>query len=160
VTVLSARTSSARCLVRGRPTCHSAGPRNVLQVMKHTPPTSTMATPRDDARTPQPPHSTVGEMLEELIDLSAGIGVALMPLLLLAVPGIILFVVLPAILLLAVAAPLAVIGAVIAAPPYLVARWLRRRRRRTARPPAGHADSALRSVRTSGQSRVPDLGTG
>ena len=79
-------------------------------------------------------------MLEELIDLSVGFGVALLPLLLLAVPGIILFVVLPAILLLALAAPLAMIGAVIAVPPYLVARWLRRRRRRTAKPPDGHAD--------------------
>jgi len=94
----------------------------VLQVMKHTPPTSTTA------RTPQPSRPTFGEMLEELIDLSAGLGVALMPVLLLAVPGIILFVVLPAILLLALAAPLAVIGAVIAVPPYLLARWLRRRR--------------------------------
>jgi Flp pilus assembly protein TadB len=167
VTVLSARTSSARRLVRAtivsparRPTCHTAGPRSVLRVMTHTPPTSTMATPRDDARTPQPPRSTFGEMLEEVIDLSAGFGVALLPVLVLAVPGIILFVVLPAILLLALAAPLAVIVAVIAVPPYLVARWLRRRRRRTAKPPAGHADSALRSVRTSGQSRVPDLGPG
>jgi len=93
-------------------------------------------------------------MLEELIDLSAGFGVALLPVLLLAVPGIILFVVLPAILLLALAAPLAAIGAVIALPPYLVARWLRRRRPRTAKPPAGHADSAPRSVRTSGRSRA------
>jgi Flp pilus assembly protein TadB len=125
--------------------------------MKHTPPTSTTATTHDDARTPQPSRATFGEMLEELIDLSAGIGVALMPLLLLAVPGIILFVVLPAMLLLAVAAPLAAIGAVIAAPPYL---WLRRRRRRTASPPAGLADNGLRSVRTSGQSRVRDLGLG
>jgi hypothetical protein len=129
-------------------------------MMKHTPPTSTTATPRDAARTPQPPHSTFGEMLEELIDLSAGLGVALLPLLLLAMPGIILFVVLPGILLLALAAPLTVIGAVIAAPPYLLARWLRRRRRRTAKPPAGHADSALRSARTSGQSPVRDLGPG
>ena len=56
------------------------------------------------------------------MDLSVGLGVALLPLLLLAVPGIILFVVLPAIVLLALAAPLAVIGAVIAGPPYLVAR--------------------------------------
>jgi Flp pilus assembly protein TadB len=128
--------------------------------MKHTPPTSTTATPRDDARTPQPTRPTLGEMLEELIDLSAGLGVALLPVLLLAVPGIILFVVLPAILLLALAAPLAVIGAVIAVPPYLVARWLRRRRHRTAKPSAGHADTALRSVRTGGQSRVPDLGPG
>ena len=93
-------------------------------------------------------------MLEELIDLSAGVGVALLPVLLLSVPGIILFVVLPAILLLALAAPLAVIGALIAAPPYLLARWLRRRRQRTESPPAGLTDSALRSVRTSRQSRL------
>jgi hypothetical protein len=85
-------------------------------------------------------------MFEELIDLSTGLGVTLLPLLLLSVPGIILFVVLPAILLLAVAVPLAVIGAVIAVPPYLVARWLRRRPRRTAEPSAGHASSALRPV--------------
>jgi membrane protein implicated in regulation of membrane protease activity len=98
-------------------------------------------------------------MLEELIDLSAGFGVALLPVLLLAVPGIILFVVLPAILLLALAVPLAVIGAVIAAPPYLLARWLRRRRRRSAAPPAGRADSARRSVRARGRSPVGGLGS-
>jgi hypothetical protein len=95
-----------------------------------------MATPGDDARPPQPSRPTFGEMFEELIDLSAGFGVALMPVLLLAVPGIILFVVLPGILLLALAAPLAAIGAVIAMPPYLLARWLRRRRRRTVSPRA------------------------
>ena len=99
-------------------------------------------------------------MLEEVIDLSAGLVVVLLPLFLLSVPGIILFFVLPAILLLALAAPLAVIGAVIAAPPYLLVRWLRRRRRRTPSPPAGLGDSALRSVRTSGQSPVRDLGLG
>jgi membrane protein implicated in regulation of membrane protease activity len=94
-------------------------------------------------------------MLEDTINLIVGLGIALLPVLLLAVPGIILFVVLPAILLLALAAPLAVIGAVIAVPPYLVTRWLRRRRGRTDKRPAGHADSALRSVRTtSRQSRV------
>jgi hypothetical protein len=131
--------------------CHIVGPRLVIQVMNDTPPTSTTATPRDAARTPQPPRPTFGEMLEELIDLSTGLGVALMPLLVLAVPGIILFVVLPAILLLALAAPLAAIGALIAA-PYLLVRSLRRRRRRTASPPAGLADGALRSVMTSGQS--------
>jgi hypothetical protein len=99
-------------------------------------------------------------MLEELIDLSAGLGVALLPVLLLAVPGIILFVVLPGILLLAVVAPLAAIGAILAAPPYLLARWLRRRRARNASPPAGRAESALRSVRTSGQPQVRNLGLG
>ena len=85
------------------------------------------------------------------MDLAAGLGVALMPVLLLAVPGIILFVVLPGILLLALAAPLAVVGAVIATPPYLLTRWLRRRRRRIAKPSAWHADSALRRARPSGQ---------
>ena len=145
--------------VLSAPTCHIAGTRTVLQVMTHTTRTSNTATPRDDARTPQPPQTTFGEMLEELIDLSVGFGVALMPLLLLAVPGIILFVVLPGILLLAVAAPLAVIGALIAVPPYLVARWLRRRRRRTTKPRADRADSAPRPVGTSGRSRVPDLGS-
>jgi hypothetical protein len=109
-----------------------------------------MATPRDVARTPEPSRPTFGEMLEELIDLSVGLGVALLPLLLLSVPGIILFVVLPAILLLALAVPLAAIGAVLAAPPYLLARWLRRRRRRTASAPADRAGSGLRSVGMSG----------
>ena len=125
--------------------------------MTHTPPTST---PRDDARAPQTQDSTFGEMLEELIDLSTGFGVAMLPVLLLAVPVIVLVVVPPAILLLALALPLAVIGAVLAGPPYLVARWLRRRKRRTAKPSAGHAAGARRSVRPSGQSRVPDLGRG
>jgi Flp pilus assembly protein TadB len=113
--------------------------------MKHTPPTPTTATPRDDARTPQPSRPTLGEMLEEVIDLTAGIGVMLLPLLLLAVPGIILFVVLPAILLVALAAPLAVVGAVIAGPPYLLVRWLRRRRRRAGSP------SADRGLRPAGR---------
>ena len=129
------------------------GSANRLWVMKQTPPT---ATTRHDARTPQPADSTFGEMLEEVIDLSTGFGVALMPALLLAMPGIVLCVVLPAILLLALAAPMALIGAVIAG-PFLLARRLRRRPRRTDRPAA---DSTLRSVRTSAPSRVPDLGRG
>jgi hypothetical protein len=112
-------------------------------MMKQTHPTSTKPTPRDDA------HPTVGDMLEELMDLGAGVGVALLPALLLAVPGIILFVVLPGILLLALALPLAAIVAVIAAPPYLLARWLRRRRRPTASPPADRAHSGVRPVRVA-----------
>jgi len=83
-------------------------------------------------------------MLEELIDLSAGLGVALLPLLLLTVPGIILFVVLPGILLLAVAVPLAAIGAVIAA-PFLLARRLRRHVR--PRPPSPQTRATPRSGR-------------
>jgi Flp pilus assembly protein TadB len=84
--------------------------------MTHLSPTS------DDS----PPPQTLAEMLEELIDLSTGLGVALLPLLVLSLPAIVLFVLLPAILLLALAAPLAVIGAVLAAPPCLLARRLRR----------------------------------
>jgi hypothetical protein len=110
--------------------------------MTHTPPTSTTATPRDDWRTPQPSHPTFGEMLEELTNLTTGLGIALLPLLVLYVPAIVIFVVLPAIVLLALVVPLAAIAAVIAAPPYLLARWLRRRR--IAARPAGLAGSALR----------------
>ena len=69
-------------------------------------------------------------MVAEVIDLGAGLVAGLLPLLLLSVPGIILFVVLPAILLLVPAVLLAAVGAVIAGPPYLLARWLRRRQRR------------------------------
>ena len=87
-------------------------------------------------------------MLEEVIDLSTGFGVAMMPVLLLAMPGIVLCVVLPAILLLALAAPLAVLGALIAG-PFLLARRLRRRPRRPDRPPASRADSALRPARSA-----------
>jgi hypothetical protein len=69
-------------------------------------------------------------MLEEVIDLSTGFGVAFLPALLLAIPCIILVVVPTAILLLALALPLALIGAVLAAPILLVRR-LRRRGRLT-----------------------------
>jgi hypothetical protein len=122
--------------------------------MKQTPLISTTATPPDDARTPQPPHPTFGEMLEEVIDLTVGLGVALLPLLVLSVPAIVLFVVLPAILLLALAVPVALTGAVIAVPPYLVARRLRRRR--TANPPAGHAGSARAHATPAGRKGSTD----
>ena len=91
-----------------------------------------------------PDRPTLAEMLEELVDLSVGLGVMLMPVLILAIPGIILFVVLPGLLLLAVAAPLAVVGAVIAAPPYLVLRLIRRRRNRSGSTPPAAAITSLR----------------
>jgi hypothetical protein len=75
-------------------------------------------------------------MLGEVIDLTAGFVVVLMPVLALALPAFALFVLLPAILLLALALPLAAIGAIIAA-PILLARRLRRRGRRTALSAAG-----------------------
>lgn len=70
---------------------------------------------------------TLVEMLEEVLDLSAGLGIVLLPLFLTALPGAIL--VLPAVLLLAAAAVPVVIGAAILAPPYLIIRFFRRRLR-------------------------------
>ena len=95
--------------------------------MTHTTPTST---PPDAAGRSGPETPTFGEMLGELMDLSAGLVVGLLPLFLLTVPAIVLFVMLPAVLLIALTLPLAVIGVVLAGPPYLVVRWRRRRRRR------------------------------
>jgi hypothetical protein len=72
---------------------------------------------------------TLTEMLGEVIDLSAGLGILLLPLLVTALPGVILFLLLPAVLLIgAVAAPVA-IAAVLLAPPYLLVRATRRRLR-------------------------------
>ncbi len=101
-----------------------------MKTMTHMPP-------------PSKPTETIGEMLEEVIDLCTGLGVALLPLLVLAVPSIVLFVLLPAILLLALAAPFAVIGVVIAGPPYLLVRW--RRRRRDVRAGAQRARAGVRA---------------
>ena len=76
----------------------------------------------------QPTPPTFREMLWEATDLMSGLAVALLPLLALAVPGIALFVVLPALVLLVVAAaPVAVAGAIVA-PVYLLTRVLRSRR--------------------------------
>ena len=70
---------------------------------------------------------TAFEMVEEVVDLSAGLVTLLLPLLVIALPGVILMLVLPAVLLLAVvAAPVAVAGAMLA-PPYLLVRLVRTR---------------------------------
>lgn len=68
---------------------------------------------------------TAGEMLWEIVDLVGGLTVMLLPLLLLPLPGIILFLVLPALLVLAVAAVPAMIAAAIIAVPYLLVRAVR-----------------------------------
>jgi hypothetical protein len=102
----------------------------VIRVMTHTPHISPAATARDAARTPQPSRPTFGEILEEVVTLTGGLVVGLLPLLLLSVPGIILFFVLPALLLLALALPLGLVAAVLALPPYLLARRRRRHPRR------------------------------
>jgi hypothetical protein len=64
---------------------------------------------------------TGGEMLEELLGLVTGLGVLLLPMILLAIPGIVLL--LPLALL---AIPPAIVAAILA-PPYLLSRALRRR---------------------------------
>ena len=74
---------------------------------------------------PTDPRPTLGEMLWEVIDLTGGLTVMLLPLFLLGLPGFVLFILAPAALLLA---PVALAGAAVA-PPYLLARAIRRRLR-------------------------------
>jgi len=73
------------------------------------------------------PSQTTGEMLWDVVDLTSGAVVMLLPLLLLAVPGVVLFVVLPALVLLAVAAAPVILAGAIAVPSYLLVRAIRRR---------------------------------
>ncbi len=69
---------------------------------------------------------TLSDLLWEVIDLAGGAAVALLPLLILAVPSAVLFLVLPALVLLAVAAVPVVVAGVVLVPAYLLARFLRR----------------------------------
>ena len=104
---------------------------------------------------PSPEHResspTFGDMLWEIADLVGGAVITLLPLLLLAVPSVILFLVLPALVLLAVAAVPVVAAGAILAPTYLLTRSVlravgtRRKAHRRgserwqARPPAAEA---------------------
>jgi hypothetical protein len=80
-------------------------------------------------RPPQEP--SFAEMLGEIVNLSAGFFIAALPFLLAAVPGLALFVVLPALLLAAIALPVAVAGALLAG-PFVLVRAVRRRAARRA----------------------------
>ncbi len=83
------------------------------------------------ARSDRRARPTTNELLWEVADLAGGAAVMLLPMLLLAVPGIILFVALPALVLLAVAAaPVVVVGAILV-PTYLLVRLVRRLLRRS-----------------------------
>ena len=73
---------------------------------------------------------TFGEMLGEVIDLSSGLAILLLPLYITAIPGIVLLLVLPALFLLAVAAVPVVVAGLVLTPPYLLVRAIRRRLRR------------------------------
>jgi membrane protein implicated in regulation of membrane protease activity len=95
--------------------------------------------------TPRPePSQTTGEMFWEVADLTGGAAVMLLPLLLLAVPGIAAFVVLPAIVLLAVAAAPAIVAGAVVVPAYLLVRAVRRSPRHVLRggAPHGHVRTA------------------
>ena len=77
---------------------------------------------RQRTDTPKP-----SEIIGEVMDLSAGLTVMLLPLLTIALPGVILLLVVPAALLaLAAAIPVALLGALLG-PPYLLVRSVRRR---------------------------------
>ena len=73
---------------------------------------------------------TPGEILSEVVDQTTGLTVMLLPLMTIALPGVILLLIAPLVLLaLAAAIPLALGGALLA-PPWLIVRSVRRRRAR------------------------------
>jgi hypothetical protein len=77
---------------------------------------------------PHPPQPSFAEMIGDVVDLMGGLAVVLLPLWIIAIPGVILILVLPVVLLLlAMAVPALVVGAVLA-PPILLVRAIRRRR--------------------------------
>jgi Flp pilus assembly protein TadB len=85
---------------------------------------------------------TIGQIVWETLDLAAGLGIVLLPLLLTALPGIILLLVLPVLLLgLVAAAPVVIAGAILA-PPYLLLRSLRRMWNRRQAPPGRRKPAA------------------
>jgi Flp pilus assembly protein TadB len=73
---------------------------------------------------------TPGEIVSEVVDQTAGLTVMLLPLLTIALPGVILLLIAPIVLLAVAAAIPAVLVGALLAPPWLVVRWARRRRAR------------------------------
>jgi hypothetical protein len=73
--------------------------------------------------TPDPPQS-FSSMLGEVVDLTAGFSVMVLPFALTLIPGLVLLVLLP----LAAIAALAALPLLLALPPYLLVRRLRARR--------------------------------
>jgi len=76
---------------------------------------------------PAPPNPKTGrEMLWEVFELLGGFGAMLLPLMLLAVPGLVLFLILPAALVLLLVAIPATLAAAVIGLPYLLVRAARR----------------------------------
>ena len=99
-------------------------------------------------RRSDPAHEpTTDELLWEIIDLSGGLAVVLLPLFITAVPFAVLFILAPAILLALAAAPFALAAALLVF-PYLLFRRLARRRSTGRRQGSG-------ASRPAGASRTP-----
>jgi Flp pilus assembly protein TadB len=77
-----------------------------------------------------PDMPTAGDIVRETVDLGGGLAIVLLPLYATALPGVLLFIVAPAVLLLALVAAPVVLVAALVAPPYLLVRLARRRRGR------------------------------
>ncbi len=84
------------------------------------------------------PSPSFAEMLGDVLDLMGGLAVVLLPLWIIAIPGVILFLVLPVVLLLVVAAVPALVVVAIAAPPVLLVRAARRKRSAREQPGVNH----------------------
>jgi Flp pilus assembly protein TadB len=95
-----------------------------------------------------PPQPSFAELVGEVVDLTAGLAIVLLPLFTIAIPGVLLILVAPVILLLVVAAvPALVVGAVLA-PPFLLVRAVRRRRSAREEPRVDHERRAGHVART------------
>ena len=110
--------------------------------------------------TPPPPRgreasSTAGDMLWEVADLAGGAVVTLLPVVILAVPSAILFLLLPALVILAVAAVAVVLAGAITV-PFLLTRSLLRGRSKTHRR-SMRRNVPIRDVRRSGHTYSPTV---
>jgi cell division protein FtsW (lipid II flippase) len=87
------------------------------------------------------------EMLEQVVDLGTSLGILAVPLFSIALPGVLLFLVLPAVLLIAAAAVPVAAAAALLAPPYLLVRAVRRAsgRSRTPNPHRHYPGARARS---------------
>jgi hypothetical protein len=76
--------------------------------------------------------------VEEVLDLSVGFGIILLPLFATSLAGVILFLIAPVVLVLLAAAIPVVLGAALLAPPYLLGRfvWRRAQSRHISSPPS------------------------
>jgi hypothetical protein len=96
----------------------------------------------------RPDHPTPMEMFDEASGLMAGLVTILMPLFIIAVPGVLLLLIAPLALVAVAGAIPAVIAAVLLGPPYLLFRAIRRRSQRSlvSGPPAPPAGVRPRAV--------------